>query len=76
MGNHVMTAAKSMEYRITQQLLRRRGRVNEPVNARIANRIIKIAATTVAVVLMGSYVQELLWVLVAASTVLALGIVD
>ncbi|RLA48627.1 MAG: hypothetical protein DRQ97_03425 [Gammaproteobacteria bacterium] len=65
-----------MEYRITQQLLRRRGRVNEPVNARIANRIIKIAATTVAVVLMGSYVQELLWVLVAASTVLALGIVD
>ncbi|RLA60957.1 MAG: hypothetical protein DRR04_04255 [Gammaproteobacteria bacterium] len=71
-----MTAAKSMEYRITQQLLRRRGRVNEPVNARIANRIIKIAATTVAVVLMGSYVQELLWVLVAASTVLALGIVD
>ncbi|RLA54822.1 MAG: hypothetical protein DRQ65_05110 [Gammaproteobacteria bacterium] len=69
-----MTAAKLIEYRITQQLLRRRGRVTEPVNTQVVNRLIKIAAATVAVLLLGSYSPELLWVVVAASTVLALGI--
>jgi ABC-type bacteriocin/lantibiotic exporter with double-glycine peptidase domain len=69
-----MTAAKSIEYQITQQLLRRRAGVEEPVNTKVVNRVIRIAAATVAVVLLGSYSQELLWVLVAASTVLALGI--
>ena len=71
-----MTAAKSIEYRITQQLLRQGGRVEESVNTQVVNRVIRIAAATVAVVLLGSYSQELLWVLVAASTVLALGIKD
>ena len=69
-----MTAAKSIEYRITQQLLRRQGGVEETVNTQVVHRVIRIAAATVAVVLMGSYSQELLWVVVAASTVLALGI--
>ncbi len=69
-----MTAAKLIEYRITQQLLRRRGRVTEPVNTQVVNRLIKIAAATVAVLLLGSYSPELLWVVVAASTVLVLGI--
>ncbi len=71
-----MTAAKSIEYQITRQLLHRRAGVKEPVNTRVANRVIKIAAATVAVLLLGSYSQELLWVVVAASTVLALGIQD
>jgi len=71
-----MTAAKSIEYRITRQLLSRQGGVKEPVNTNIANRVIKIAAATVAVVIIGSYLQELLWLLVAASTVLALGLGD
>jgi ABC-type bacteriocin/lantibiotic exporter with double-glycine peptidase domain len=69
-----MTTAKSIEYQITQQLLRRRAGVKEPVNTKVVNRVIRIAAATVAVVLVGSYSQELLWVVVAASTVLALGI--
>ena len=69
-----MTTAKSIEYQITQQLLRRRAGVTEPVYSQVVNRVIRIAAATVAVVLVGSYSQELLWVLVAASTVLALGI--
>jgi ABC-type bacteriocin/lantibiotic exporter with double-glycine peptidase domain len=69
-----MTTAKSIEYQITQQLLRRRAGVTEPVDSQVVNRVIRVAAATVAVVLLGSYSQELLWVLVAASTVLALGI--
>jgi ABC-type bacteriocin/lantibiotic exporter with double-glycine peptidase domain len=69
-----MTTAKSIEYQITQQLLRRRAGVNEQVNTQVVNRIIRIAAATVAVGLMGSYLQELLWVVVAASTVLVLGL--
>jgi ABC-type bacteriocin/lantibiotic exporter with double-glycine peptidase domain len=73
-GNDVMTAAKSIEYRITRQLLRQGERVEESVNTQVVNRVIRVAAATVAVVLLGSYSQELLWVLVAASTVLALGI--
>ena len=71
-----MTTAKSIEYQITQQLLRRRAGVTEPVDSQVVNRVIRVAAATVAVVLLGSYSQELLWVLVAASTVLALGIKD
>ncbi len=71
-----MTTAKSIEYQITQQLLRRRAGVTEPVDSQVVNRVIRIAAATVAVVLVGSYSQELLWVLVAATTVLALGIRD
>jgi ABC-type bacteriocin/lantibiotic exporter with double-glycine peptidase domain len=71
-----MTTAKSIEYQITQQLLRRQGGVKEPVNTQVVHRVIRIAAATVAVVLLGSYSQELLWVVVAASTVLALGIQD
>ena len=71
-----MTAAKSIEYQITRQLLHRRTGVKESVNTMVANRVIKIAAATVAVLLLGSYSPELLWVVVAASTVLALGIRD
>ena len=69
-----MTAAKSIEYQITQQLLRRRTGVKEPLNTQVANRVIKIAAVTAAMVLLGSYSQELLWVALAAGVVLALGI--
>ena len=69
-----MTAAKLVEYRITRELLRQRGRGYEPVTTRVVNRLIKIVAATVAVVVLGSCMQELLWVAVAASTVLALGI--
>ena len=71
-----MTAAKSIEYQITQQLLRRRAGAKEPDNTRVVNRVIRIAAATVAVALMGSFSQELLWVVVAGSTVLALGMQD
>jgi len=71
-----MTTAKSIEYQITQQLLRRQAGVTEPVDSQVVNRVIRVAAATVAVVLVGSYSQELLWVVVAATTVLALGMKD
>lgn len=71
-----MTTAKLIEYQITQQLLRRQAGVTEPVDSQVVNRVIRVAAATVAVVLVGSYSQELLWVVVAATTVLALGMKD
>ena len=69
-----MTAARMMEYRITQQILQRRqGPVSRLPARAIAERIITTAAVTVALVLTGSYLQELLWVLLAGGAVLTLG---
>ena len=69
-----MTAAKSLEYRITQQLLRRRERGQKSRGLGVADRLINVAAVTVGLVLLGSYLQGLLWVVLAASAVLVLGI--
>ena len=69
-----MTAAKSLEYRITQQLLRRRERGQKSRGLAVADRLINVAAVTVGLVLLGSYLQGLLWVVLAASAVLVLGI--
>jgi hypothetical protein len=69
-----MTAAKSLEYRITQQLLARRQGRQKPPPRTLAARVINVAAVTAGLVLLGSYLQSFLWVVLAASTVLVLGI--
>jgi hypothetical protein len=69
-----MTAAKLIEYQITQQLLRRREGGNSSRQDRIVERTIRAAAIVVSMVLMASYLQELLWVVLAVGGVFALGI--
>ncbi|MEH6634023.1 MAG: hypothetical protein V7700_00835 [Halioglobus sp.] len=69
-----MTTAQSLEYRITQQLLRRRGGQRRSVRPGVAVRVIRITAVTVAMVLLASFLQELLWVTLAGSTIATLGI--
>ena len=69
-----MTTAQSLEYRITQQLLRRRGGQRRTARSGVAVRVIRITAVTVAMVLLASFLQELLWVALAGSTIATLGI--
>lgn len=69
-----MTTSRAIEYQITRHLLRRReqSRRGHPSQG-LAERIITAAAVIVGVLLLGSLLQELLWVLLAAGTVLTLG---
>ena len=80
-----MTAAKLIEHRITRQLLRRRevdalhGGAGQtpPVHwhSRVqpwADRVIAILAVTAGLLVIGSYVEELLWAALAASAVYTL----
>ena len=69
-----MTTDKSIEYQITQQLLRRREGGKSSLQHRIVERTIRAAAIVVSTVLMASYLQELLWVVLAVGGVFALGI--
>jgi hypothetical protein len=69
-----MTTAKLVEYQITQQLLRRRESGRSSLQNRIVERTIRTAAIVVGMVLLGSYLQELLWVVLAAGGVFALGV--
>jgi ABC-type bacteriocin/lantibiotic exporter with double-glycine peptidase domain len=69
-----MTTAKLVEYQITQQLLRRREERRSTLRDRIVERTIRAAAIVVGMVLLGSYSQELLWVVLAAGGVFAMGI--
>lgn len=69
-----MTHARAVEYRITRNLLQQRsgaGRRLPP--AGVVERLICSIALAAAMLLFGSFVPELLGVLVAASLVLALG---
>jgi hypothetical protein len=70
-----MTAAKATEYRIIRQLLHRQGSEVEvlPVSP-LAERLIAVLAATAGVFLLGAYLQELLWVLIAAGTIAVLGV--
>ena len=78
-----MSAAKDMEYQITRQLLRRREQgAALPADAgcyspRVdthpwAERLIAILAVTAGLLIVGSYLEELLWAAVAATTVFTL----
>lgn len=68
-----MTAGKAVEYRITRQLLRRGQRTSGQGRGRAVDHLITWVAVSAALLLMGSYLQELLWAVLAGSTVLTLG---
>lgn len=68
-----MSTARSMEQRITRELVRRRGRTSSGATGQLAERVITSAAVTAGMLLLGSYLQELLWALLAGAVVLTLG---
>jgi hypothetical protein len=68
-----MTTARFIEHRITRNLLRRRQREQLSSNGPAAERLITAAAVIVGMLVLGSYLQELLWVLLAGAAVLTLG---
>ena len=83
-----MTTAKLIEHRIARRLLQRReqGRecarttaAGETPNAQLqsalqqwADRLIAILAVTAGLLVVGSYLEELLWAVLAAATVFTL----
>lgn len=78
-----MTLSKRLEYQIARQLLQRReegsvqsGAVQQSnAGADInlwADRLIAILAATAGLLILGSYLEELLWAAVAATTVMTL----
>jgi hypothetical protein len=68
-----MTAAKLIEYRITRQLLQRREEGGEQSGSSVwADRLIAILAVTAALFILGSFLEELLWVLLPAATIFTL----
>jgi len=69
-----MTTAKFVEYQITRNILRRREQDPRAGSGWLADRLIMITAVTAGMLLLGSYLQELLWVMLAAAAVLTLGI--
>tara|TARA_R110000823_G_scaffold132777_6_gene261269 strand:+ start:10793 stop:11017 length:225 start_codon:yes stop_codon:yes gene_type:complete len=71
-----MTASKAFEIRIIRQLMNRRARESAGGHTGgplLAERIIAVLAATAGLFLIGSVLQELLWALLAAGTVLTLG---
>lgn len=71
-----MTAAKAFEIRIIRELISRRAGGAADAARRqplLAERVIAVLAATAGLFLVGSLLQELLWALLAAGTVLALG---
>jgi hypothetical protein len=83
-----MTAVKHLEYQITRQLMRRReqgavqqGAVQQGTiqqfncqsgSSKWADRLIAILALTTGLLVLGSFLEELLWAAVAATTLLTL----
>ena len=78
-----MRAAQQVEYQITRQLLQRReggavqpGAVPDAVKRADLNpwadRLIAILAVTTGLVILGNYLEELLWAAVVATTVVTL----
>ena len=67
------TAARRIERRIARKLLQRReGDFEQERITPWADRLIAVAAATVGLLILGSYVEELLWAAVAAATVVTL----
>jgi len=68
-----MSTVRMIEHRITRDLLRRRERAGAAGSGQLAERLITVAAVTAGMLLLGSYLQELLWALLAGAAVLTLG---
>ena len=67
-----MTTAQAVEYRIVKGLLRRSTSPTQSPTPS-ADRLIRLTATTALVFVLGTYLQELLWVALAGATMVALG---
>lgn len=68
-----MTAARFIEHRITRQLLQRREEVVERRDHHRSpspwvERLIAVLAITAGLSIVGSYFEEILWVLLAVAT--------
>lgn len=68
-----MSTARTIEHRITRNLMDRREEQFSSRNGHVAERLITAAAITAGMLLLGSYAQELLWALLAGAAVLTLG---
>ena len=68
-----MSTVRHLEYRITRQLLHRREYDSVAGRGGLAGRLITAAAMGAAILLLGSYLEELLWALLAGGVVLTLG---
>jgi len=68
-----MTTARSIEHRITRDILQRREREPDTVNGPLVERLITATAVTAGMLMLGSYAPELLWALLAGAGVLTLG---
>ncbi len=68
-----MSTVRHLEHRITRQLLHRREHRSGLGRGGLAGRLITAAAMVAALLLLGSYLQELLWALLAGGVVLTLG---
>lgn len=67
-----MTTAQAVEHRVIKSLLQRYAPPSRSLTP-AADRVVRLTATIAAVFLLGTYMQELLWVSIAAATVAALG---
>jgi hypothetical protein len=64
-----MTAAKLIEYSITRELLKRSAGASPSRGSSLwADRLIGVLAVTTGLLIMGSFIEELLWALLAAAT--------
>ena len=69
--------SKSLELQITRHLQGRRSELPLPVSSaapsRWGDRLIAVLSVTVCLVVVGSFLEELLWAVLAAATIFALG---
>ena len=70
-----MTNARAIEYRITRQLLQRQHAAGDQGTryGKWVERAISVAAVTAGLFVVGSYLQELLWALLAGGAVVCMG---
>ena len=73
-----MTTARAIESNIIRRLQQRPEQEKEEGRASVrwADRLIAVSAATAALFIVGAYLEELLWVILAALTVFALGSVE
>jgi len=85
-----MNSAKAIEFQVTRQLLDRSavhppvaprsqlqhsGAASSPrFSTRWGDRLIAVLAVTVSLIVVGSYLEELIWVVLAAGTIFSLGV--
>ena len=73
-----MTTAKALEHRIIQHVLHAPrddgGEESLPPSSRWAERLIAVLAATAGLFVVGVFMEELLWVLLAGATVFCLGL--